>query len=103
MTAAALLVVLGAASLMEAAGLSMAMGAAALLGSTRMLGAQAAPGEEGPFLIKGGTVVNPGGQRLPNTDILIRNNRIVAIGAGGGLHPADLRTSAATRQCCRGH
>lgn len=48
------------------------------------LAAQAAPGEEGPFLIKGGTVVNPGGQRMPNADILIRNNRIVAIGAGAG-------------------
>ena len=39
--------------------------------------AQASPGEETTYLIRGGTIVNPGGQRLPNTDILVRNNRIV--------------------------
>lgn len=43
--------------------------------------AQAAPGEDGPYLIKGGTVVNPGAAPMPNTDILIRNNRIAAMGA----------------------
>ncbi len=42
--------------------------------------AQASAGEEGTFFIKGGTIVNPGGQRLANTNILIRNNRIVDIG-----------------------
>lgn len=59
-----------------------ALGAATLLASARVGSAQASPGEEGPFLIKGGTVVNADGQKMPNTDILIRNNRIVAIGAG---------------------
>ncbi len=52
------------------------------LGVASVASAQAAPGDDGPYLIKGGTVVNPGGQKLPNTDILIRNNRIVAVGAG---------------------
>jgi len=50
-------------------------------GAARSVVAQAAPGEEGPFLLKGGTLVNPGAAPMPNTDILIRNNRIVAIGA----------------------
>lgn len=53
--------------------------AALSVAATGTAGAQASPGEEGPFLIKGGTVVNPGGQRLSNVDILIRNNRIVSI------------------------
>ncbi len=44
------------------------------------LRAQASPGEETSYLIKGGTVVNPGGQRLANTNILVRNNRIVQMG-----------------------
>ena len=57
-----------------------AAGALLLLGALRV-SAQAAPGEDGPYVIKGGTVVNPGGQRLPNTNIVIRNNRIVSIGA----------------------
>ncbi|MBC8088723.1 MAG: amidohydrolase family protein [Phycisphaerae bacterium] len=61
--------------------MAAAVGAVMALGATRAVAAQAAPGEEGPFLIKGGTVVNPGGQQMPNTDILIRNNRIVAVGA----------------------
>lgn len=43
-------------------------------------GAQASPGEETSYLIRGGTVVNPGGQRMPNTNILVRNNRIVQVG-----------------------
>ncbi|MEO7997867.1 MAG: hypothetical protein ABI852_10505, partial [Gemmatimonadaceae bacterium] len=66
------------------------VGAAIAFGATRTAGAQASPGEEGPFLIKGGTVVNPGGQRLPNTDILIRANRIVAIGAGASAMGAKV-------------
>lgn len=56
--------------------------------------AQAAPGEDGPYLIKGGTIVNPGGQKLPNTDILIRNNRIVAIGAGATSNNAKVIDAA---------
>jgi len=43
-------------------------------------GAQASPGEETSYLIRGGTVVNPGGQRMSNTNILVRNNRIVQVG-----------------------
>ena len=62
--------------------MAVAVVAALALGASRAVAAQAAPGEEGPFLIKGGTVVNPGGQPMPNTDILIRNNRIVSIGTG---------------------
>lgn len=55
---------------------------AALVATAARTGqAQASPGEEGPYLIKGGTLVNPGTAPMPNTDILIRNNRIVAIGA----------------------
>jgi len=42
--------------------------------------AQASAGDDGTYLIKGGTIVNPGGQRLANTNILIRNNRIADIG-----------------------
>jgi imidazolonepropionase-like amidohydrolase len=52
--------------------------------------AQAAPGEEGPYLIKGGTVVNPGAAPMPNTDILVRNNRIVAVGAGASATAAKV-------------
>lgn len=51
----------------------------ALTGINR-LHAQAAPGSDGPYIIKGGTVVNPDGQKMPNTDIVIRNNRIVSVG-----------------------
>jgi imidazolonepropionase-like amidohydrolase len=44
-----------------------------------VLAAQAAPGDDGPYLIKGGTVVNAD-QRMPNTDILVRAGRISQIG-----------------------
>jgi imidazolonepropionase-like amidohydrolase len=70
------------------------VGAALALGATSTIAAQAAPGEEGPFLIKGGTVVNPGGQQMPNTDVLIRNNRIVAIGAGANAAGAKVIDAA---------
>ncbi len=50
------------------------------LTATHQVAAQAAPGEDGPYLIKGGTIVNPGAAKQPNTNILIKNNRIVAIG-----------------------
>ena len=54
---------------------------AAMLGlSASRAAAQASAGEDGTFFIKGGTIVNPGGQRIVNTNILIRNNRIVDIG-----------------------
>lgn len=56
--------------------------------------AQAGAGEEGSFLIKGGTIVNPGGQRLVNTNILIRNHRIVEI--GGAATATDAKVIDAT-------
>lgn len=71
-----------------------ALCAAVMFGSSRAASAQASPGEEGPFLIKGGTVVNADGQKMPNTDILIRNNRIVAIGAGATASNAKVIDAA---------
>ncbi len=56
--------------------------------------AQASAGDDGTFFIKGGTIVNPGGQRLPNTNILIRNNRIVDIGPN--VSAADAKVIDAT-------
>lgn len=50
--------------------------------ATRDGAAQAAPGDDGPYIIRGATIVNPGAAPMPNTDILIRNNRIAAIGSG---------------------
>jgi imidazolonepropionase-like amidohydrolase len=44
-----------------------------------IVAAQAAPGEDGPYLIKGGTIVNAD-QRMANTDILVRAGRITQIG-----------------------
>lgn len=58
--------------------------------------AQAGAGEEGTFLIKGGTIVNPGGQRLPNTNILIRNNRIVEVGGAAQGANSDAKVIDAT-------
>ena len=66
--------------------------AAAAMASTAA--AQAGAGDEGTFFIKGGTIVNPGGQRLPNTNILVRNNRIVEIGAAAS--PTDAKVIDAT-------
>ncbi len=59
----------------------VAVGAALMLMDVRAVSAQASPGADSTYLIKGGTLVNPGAHPMPNTDILIRNNRIVAIGA----------------------
>ncbi|HKS06846.1 MAG TPA: amidohydrolase family protein [Gemmatimonadaceae bacterium] len=56
--------------------------------------AQAAPGEDGPYLIKGGTIVNPGGARIPNTNIVIRDNRIVAIGPNANAQGAKVIDAA---------
>src|SRR6478736_12860 len=42
--------------------------------------AQASPGKDGTFLIRGGTVVTGTGERLSNTSILIRNGRIAQLG-----------------------
>ena len=70
--------------------MAAALGTAITIGVNGVAGAQAAPGDDGPYLIKGGTIVNPGGQRQANTDILIRNNRIVAIGAGAAAGNAKV-------------
>src|SRR5471032_3633457 len=69
----------------------IACAAAALLAATAARGvAQASAGEDGTFFIKGGTIVNPGGQRLVNTNILVRNNRIVEIGANASASDAKI-------------
>lgn len=52
--------------------------------------AQASPGADGPYLIRGGTVVNPDGQRIPNANILIQNNRIVSLNATGNTANATV-------------
>ena len=69
----------------------MAVAAAACLAvtATRAV-AQASAGDEGTYFIKGGTIVNPGGQRLANTNILVRNNRIVEIGAAASSADAKI-------------
>jgi imidazolonepropionase-like amidohydrolase len=41
---------------------------------------QASPGEAGSYLIRGGTVVTGTGERLANTNILVRNGRITQMG-----------------------
>lgn len=41
--------------------------------------AQASPGEDGTYLIKGGTVISPDGQKTV-ANILVRNNRIAQVG-----------------------
>jgi imidazolonepropionase-like amidohydrolase len=43
-------------------------------------GAQASPGKDGTFLIRGGTVVTGTGEKLANTSILVRNGRIAQLG-----------------------
>jgi hypothetical protein len=58
---------------------SRAIVVAAGLLAPAALAAQAAPGDDGPYLIKGGTIVNAD-QRLANTDILVRAGRITQIG-----------------------
>ena len=67
---------------------------AALAATTSLAGAQAAPGQDTTYLIKGGTVVNPGVAPMPNADILIRNNRIVSVGPG--LSAANAKVIDAT-------
>jgi len=44
------------------------------------LAAQASPGTDTTYLIRGGTVVTGTGERLPNTDILVRAGRIAQVG-----------------------
>jgi imidazolonepropionase-like amidohydrolase len=57
-------------------------------------GAQAAPGEDATYLIRGGTLVNPGVAKMPNTNILVRNNRIVSV--GGNAAAGDAKVIDAT-------
>lgn len=58
------------------------LAAGAILALPALAGAQASPGEDATYVIKGGTVVNPGAAPRPNTDILIRDNRIMQVGTG---------------------
>jgi imidazolonepropionase-like amidohydrolase len=46
------------------------------------LHAQAGVGDDGPYLIRGATVVTGTGQTLPNTNIIVRGGRIERMGAG---------------------
>lgn len=72
-----------------------ALGAAALVAAAAgSAHAQASPGEETTYLIRGGTIVNPGAPRMPNTNILVRNNRIVQI--GGSATATDAKVIDAT-------
>jgi imidazolonepropionase-like amidohydrolase len=68
--------------------------AAMIAVSVSRASAQASAGDEGTYFIKGGTIVNPGGQRIPNANILIRDNRIVEIGASASA--ADAKVIDAT-------
>ena len=73
----------------------MAVAAAMLLAASPPRAvAQASVGDDGTYLIKGGTIVNPGGQRLANTNILVRYNRIAEIGPTAGS--ADAKVIDAT-------
>lgn len=65
-----------------------------LAASAAAAGAQAAPGKDTTYLIRGGTVVNPGVAPMPNTDILIRNNRIVSVGPGASSANAKVIDAA---------
>lgn len=76
--------------------LAAAVSGALTIGVSHQASAQAAPGEEKTYLIKGGTVVNAGSAPMPNTDILIRNNRIVSVGSGASA--ADATVIDATGQ-----
>jgi hypothetical protein len=54
--------------------------AAALALAPAIASAQASPGKDGTFLIRGGTVVTGTGEKLANTSILVRNGRIAQLG-----------------------
>jgi imidazolonepropionase-like amidohydrolase len=61
-------------------GICFSLVAATLLAGP--LHAQAGVGDDGPYLIRGATVVTGTGERLENTNIIVRNGRIERIGAG---------------------
>ena len=65
-----------------------------LTATATFAGAQAAPGTDTTYLIKGGTVVNPGAAPMPNTDVLIRYNRIVSVGPGASAANAKVIDAA---------
>jgi imidazolonepropionase-like amidohydrolase len=55
--------------------------ALALAASPALVSAQASVGDEGAFVIRGATVWTGTGQTLQNTDVVIRDGRIAALGA----------------------
>jgi imidazolonepropionase-like amidohydrolase len=55
--------------------------ALALAASPALVSAQASVGDEGAFVIRGATVWTGTGQTLQNTDVVIRDGRIAAVGA----------------------
>jgi imidazolonepropionase-like amidohydrolase len=57
--------------------------------------AQASPGADGVYIIRGGTVVTGTGEKLPNTSILIRAGRIAEVGANVAT-PAGAKVVDAT-------
>jgi imidazolonepropionase-like amidohydrolase len=57
------------------------------------ISAQANPGEDAAYLIRGGTVVSPTGQKQV-ANILVRNNRIVSV--GGSASATDAKVIDAT-------
>jgi Amidohydrolase family len=71
------------------------LGVIALLAAApvRPAQAQALNGEDGPFLIKGGTVVTVSGATMPNTDVLLRDGLIARVGpnlqGGAGVKEID--------------
>ena len=68
--------------------------AVSLAATASIADAQANPGQDTTYLIKGGTVVNPGVAPMPNTDILIRNNRIISVGPGASSANAKVIDAA---------
>ena len=55
---------------------------AALVATANVAGAQAGVGDDGPYLVRGATVVTGTGQTLQNTNIIVRNGRIERMGQG---------------------
>ena len=78
-------------------GLGAAAVAALLAFGNAHASAQANVGVEGTFFIRGGTVVVGNGERVPNTNVLIEDGRILAIGNSVGA-PAGATTIDATGQ-----
>lgn len=59
---------------------SIRVAAALCVALPAMAVAQASPGEGGSYLIRGGTVITGTGERLTNTNILVRDGRIAQMG-----------------------